>query len=144
MEILKHAHSGLRWVALILLLIAIINAIRKKGSSNYEKKDKMINLFTMISLHTQLLLGLILYFTSDKVKFIAGWMKQPMLRFYGMEHILLMIVALVIVTIGRKKAEKVEAPYSKHQLIAKWYLIGLILILAAIPWPFRNLGAGWF
>lgn len=144
MEILKHAHSGLRWIALILLVIAIINAVRKKGSSNYEKKDKMINLFTMISLHTQLLLGLILYFTSDKVKFIAGWMKQPMLRFYGMEHILMMIVALIIVTIGRKKAEKVEAPYSKHQLIAKWYLIGLIIILAAIPWPFRNLGAGWF
>ncbi len=144
MEILKHAHSGLRWVALILLVFAIINAISKKGSSNYEKKDKMINLFTMISLHTQLLLGLILYFKSDKVQFIAGWMKQPMLRFYGMEHILLMIIALVIVTIGRKKAEKTEAPYSKHQLIAKWYLIGFILILAAIPWPFRNLGAGWF
>ena len=98
----------------------------------------------MISLHTQLLLGLILYFTSDKVKFVAGWMKQPMLRFYGMEHLLMMLVALVIVTIGRKKAEKLEAPYSKHLTIGKWYLIGLIIILIAIPWPFRNLGAGWF
>ncbi len=144
MEILKHAHSGLRWVVLGLLIYAIINAVRKKGSSMYEKKDKMINLFTMISLHTQLLIGLILYFTSDKIKFDAGWMKQPMLRFYGMEHILMMVIAIVLVTIGRKKAEKIEAPYSKHQAIVKWYLLGLILILAAIPWPFRNLGAGWF
>ncbi len=144
MEILKHAHSGLRWVALILLIVAIVNAFSKKGVSLYMKKDKMINLFTMISLHTQLLLGLILYFTSDKVKFIEGWMKQPMLRFYGMEHFVMMLAALVIVTIGRKKAEKVEAPYSKHQTIGKWYLIGLLIILAAIPWPFRNLGAGWF
>jgi hypothetical protein len=61
-----------------------------------------------------------------------------------MEHILMMIIALVVVTIGRKKAEKAEAPFTKHQLIAKWYLIGLIIILAAIPWPFRNLGAAWF
>lgn len=144
MEILKHAHSGLRWVALILLIIAIVNAFSKKGVSLYVKKDKMINLFTMISLHTQLLLGLILYFTSDKVKFVEGWMKQPMLRFYGMEHFAMMLAALVIVTIGRKKAEKIEAPYSKHQTIGKWYLIGLLIILAAIPWPFRNLGAGWF
>ena len=144
MEILKHAHSGLRWVALGLLIYAIINAISKKGSSLYEKKDKMINLFTMISLHTQLLIGLILYFISDKVKFETGWMKQPMLRFYGMEHILMMVISILVITIGRKKAEKTEAPYSKHQLIANWYIIGLILLLAGIPWPFRNLGAGWF
>jgi uncharacterized membrane protein YozB (DUF420 family) len=140
MEILKYAHSGLRWVALTLLLIAIINAFSKKGKSLYEKKDKMINLFTMISLHTQLLLGLILTF-SGKFAFKES---NPQMRFYLMEHIPLMLLAIILVTIGRKKAEKTEAPYSKHQYISKWYLIGLILILAAIPWPFRNLGTGWF
>jgi hypothetical protein len=144
MNILIHAHSGLRWVALILIIFAIFNAFAKKGTALYEKKDKMLNLFAMISLHTQLLIGLILYFNSSKVNFVSGWMKNPLLRFYGMEHILMMIIALVVVTIGRKKAEKAEAPFTKHQLIAKWYLIGLIIILAAIPWPFRNLGAAWF
>ena len=68
MEILKHAHSGLRWVALGLLIYAIVNAFSKKGVSLYEKKDKMINLFTMILLHTQLLLGLILTF-NGKIAF---------------------------------------------------------------------------
>lgn len=144
MSILIHAHSGLRWIALILIIFAIVNAFAKKGTALYEKKDKMLNLFAMISLHTQLLIGLILYFNSSKVNFVSGWMKNPILRFYGMEHILMMIIALVVVTIGRKKAEKAEAPFTKHQLIAKWYLIGLIIILAAIPWPFRNLGAAWF
>jgi hypothetical protein len=140
MEILKHAHSGLRWVALALLIYAIINAFSKKGVSLYEKKDKMINLFTMISLHTQLLLGLILTF-NGKIAFKEGWISNnDQMRFLLMEHIPIMLIALILVTIGRKKAEKTEAPYSKHQLIAKWYLIGLILILAAIPWPFRNLG----
>ena len=65
---LVHAHSGLRWLVLGLLLYAIYNAIGKNKSS-YEKKDKMVNLFAMISLHIQLLLGLILYFISPKVSF---------------------------------------------------------------------------
>ena len=111
----------------------------------YEKKDKMINLFAMISLHTQLLIGFILYFKSGKVSFEPGWMKNAMTRFYGMEHVLMMVAAIVIITIGRKKAEKAEAPVTKHQYIAKWYLIGLIILLAGIPWPFRaNLAAAWF
>lgn len=144
MEILKHAHSGLRWVALGLLFFALFNALKGKKSGEYIKKDKMINLFTMISLHTQLLIGLILYFSSDKVQFIKGWMKNPLLRFYGMEHFLMMIIALVIITIGRKKAEKIEDARSKHATIFNWYLIVLIIILVAIPWPFRNIGGGWY
>ncbi len=144
MEILKHAHSGLRWVALGLLIFALFNALKGKKSGEYIKKDKMINLFTMISLHTQLLIGLILYFSSDKVQFIKGWMKNPLLRFYGMEHFLMMIIALVIITIGRKKAEKIEDARSKHATIFNWYLIVLIIILVAIPWPFRNIGGGWY
>ncbi len=144
MDILVRSHSGLRYIVLLLLLIAIFNAVSSKGKGIYEKKDKMINLFAMVFLHVQLLLGLILYFTSNKVQFIEGWMKSSVLRFYGMEHILLMVLAIVLVTIGRKKAEKEELAAKKHGKIVLWYTIGLLLILAAIPWPFRNLGAGWF
>jgi hypothetical protein len=145
MNALIHAHSGLRWVALFLIIFAIVNAFAKKGSSLYEKKDKLINLFAMISLHTQLLIGFILYFTSGKVNFGQGWMKSPLFRFFGMEHVIMMVAAIVIITIGRKKAEKAEAPFTKHQYIAKWYLIGLIVLLAGIPWPFRaNLMSAWF
>jgi ABC-type xylose transport system permease subunit len=145
MNALIHAHSGLRWVALILIIFAIINAFSKKGSSLYEKKDKMSNLFAMISLHTQLLIGFVVYFMSGKVNFSEGWMKNALTRFFGMEHVIMMIASIVIITIGRKKAEKAEAPFTKHQYIAKWYLIGLIILLAGIPWPFRtNLAAAWF
>lgn len=144
MEILVRSHSGLRYIVLILLLAAIFNAIASKGKNTYEKKDKMINLFAMVFLHIQLLLGLILYFSGKKVQFIEGWMKMAPLPFYGMEHILLMLIAIVLVTIGRRKAENASDPSKKHGKIIVWYTIGLILILAAIPWPFRNLGAGWF
>jgi membrane protein DedA with SNARE-associated domain len=144
MEALTHTHSGLRWVVLLLLLVAIGRAFARKNGGLYEKSDKMINLFTMVSLHTQLLLGLILYFTSPKVVFVEGWMKVSQSRFYGMEHIAVMIIAIALVTIGRRKAENATEPAKKHKTIALWYTIGLILILASIPWPFRNLGAGWF
>jgi membrane protein DedA with SNARE-associated domain len=142
-DMLVHAHSGLRWLVLGLLLYAIYNAIGRNKSS-YEKKDKMVNLFAMISLHIQLLLGLILYFTSPKVSFASGWMKDAALRFYGMEHLIGMLAAIVVITIGRKLAEKQETPTQKNKKIAIWYLMGLVLILASIPWPFRGLGGRWF
>ena len=132
---LLHAHSGLRWVALILIVAAIFNAL---------SKDRLLNLFSMISLHVQLLIGLILYFISPKVSFNAGWMANKITRFFGMEHFLLMVLAIVVITVGRRKAENATEASQKHQLILKWFVIGLVLILAGIPWPFRGLGSGWF
>ena len=142
MNILVSAHSGLRWIALILLLLAIYNAFTAK---NYEKKHRLVNMFAMISLHTQLLIGLALYFTSAKVQFTEGWMKVALYRFYGMEHLMGMIIAIVLVTIGHSKSKKATESSDKFKAIKIWYVLALILILAFIPWPFRTaLGAGWF
>ena len=143
-EILKHTHSGLRWVALILILLAIYNSITAK---EFNKREKLINLFSMVSLHTQLILGLILYFISDKVKFFDGWMKEPtgIYRFYGIEHLAGMIIAIALITVGYVKSKKGNSPAEIYKPIKLFYIIGLILILASIPWPFRaNLGGGWF
>jgi hypothetical protein len=145
MGALTHSHSGLRWIALALLIAAILNALMSGKNRSYEKKDKMLNLFAMIVLHIQLLLGLVLYFTSPKVSFAEGWMKSEFFRFYGLEHFIGMILAIVVVTIGRKKAEKGNVVSVKHKTIALWYSIGLIIIFASIPWPFRAaLGGNWF
>lgn len=142
LEILKHAHSGLRWVVLILMVLAIANSLI---SRTYEKKHKMINLFAMISLHIQLLIGFILYFISPRVQFFDGWMKDASYRFYGMEHLVGMIVAIGLVTIGRKIAEKQVADSDKHKKIRIFYTIALVIIIASIPWPFRTaLGGEWF
>ena len=142
MNILVSTHSGLRWIALILLLLAIYNAFTAK---NYEKKHRLVNMFAMISLHTQLLIGLALYFTSAKVQFTEGWMKVAMYRFYGMEHLTGMLIAIVLVTIGHSKSKKATESAAKFKAIKLWYVLALILILAFIPWPFRTaLGAGWF
>jgi len=142
MQALISAHSGLRWIALLLLVVAIFNAFTAK---NYEKKHRLVNLFTMITFHTQLLLGLVLYFTSDKVQFVEGWMKEALYRFYGMEHLSGMLLAIVAITIGYSKSKKGIDASAKFKAIRLWYVLALILVLAFIPWPFRTeLGAGWF
>ena len=147
-NILKPSHSGLRWAVLVLLIWAIINAARSMSSGKYEKKDKMINLFTMVSLHVQFLFGLILLLTNNngKVSYASGWMANTMNRFFGLEHVLLMIIAITLITIGRSKAEKkLEGSRNKHRAILISYTIGLIIIFASIPWPFgpwASLGGG--
>jgi uncharacterized membrane protein AbrB (regulator of aidB expression) len=142
MQALVSAHSGLRWIALVLLIFAIFNAFTAKS---YEKKHRMVNLFTMITFHTQLLLGLVLYFTSEKVQFVDGWMKEAVYRFFGMEHLAGMLLAIVAITIGHSKSKKGSDDTAKFKAIKIWYVLALILVLAFIPWPFRTeLGAGWF
>lgn len=141
LDILKHAHSGLRWVVLALLIAAIVKAFSgKNGGETMKSEDKKVPLFALIATHTQVLLGLIMYFISPYVVFAADTMKDSMKRFYTMEHILLMVIAVILITIGYSKAKK----SSNWKPLFTYYLIGLILILVSIPWPFRNLGAGWF
>lgn len=141
-EALKSAHSGLRWVALALILWAIFNAFTSK---EFNKREKLVNLFSMVSLHTQLILGFILYYISPKVNFLEGWMKAPLFRFYGMEHLAGMLIAVVLITIGYSKSKRGSTSEEKFKPIKIFYLIGLIIILASIPWPFRaNLGGAWF
>lgn len=141
---LVHAHSGLRWIVLILLIVSIFNAFSKKKSGTYSEGDRKLALFAMISTHTQFLIGLILYFISPLVVFSGDSMKNTVLRFYLVEHISLMLVAIVLITIGHKKSKQAQESAAKFKAISIYYLIALILILASIPWPFRIEGAGWF
>ena len=141
-SILNHSHSGLRWLVLLFLVFAIVNAFTAKS---FEKKHKMINLFALISVHLQLVIGIVQYFLSDKVQFIDGWMKNPLLRFYGMEHLVGMLIAIILITIGYSKAKRKENDVDKFKVIRICYTIGFFLILLFIPWPFRTiLGGAWF
>lgn len=134
-----HAHSGLRWIALLFLLVAIFNAFSSQNKGIYDKKDKRINLIAMLILHIQFLLGGILVFIGSKATYTEGWMKSEVFRFFGLEHIVGMFLAILIVTYGRKNAEKkIVGTRDKHRRIMFSYAIGLILILLSIPWPFRE------
>ena len=140
---LVHAHSGLRWIALILLVAAVVTAIGKwQGRSGYTDGNRKLYLFTLISVHTQLVLGLILLFISPKVDF--SQMSDKFYRFYSVEHTTGMLIALVLITIGYSRSKRASDAVTKQRLVGIFYGLGLLLILASIPWPFRIAGAGWF
>ena len=137
---LIHAHSGLRWIVLILIIINVVNALGGlTGNKTFTDRDKKLSLFALISTHLQALLGIILYFMSDKVQFNEFTMTNDIVRFFTMEHTLMMLIAVVLVTIGNRMAKA-----GKVKRVFWFYFIALLIILAAIPWPFRELGAGWF
>lgn len=140
------AHSGWRWVVLILLLAAIFKAFSGwRGKKEFTAGDKKLAMFAMIAFHIQYLGGIILYFISPKVMFVPGMMKAQMLRFYAMEHIVMMTIAFVLLTYGYSKSKKIVEAGRKFKKIFVFYLISLLIILAAIPWPIRTqLGASWF
>ena len=144
-NILKHAHSGWRWVVLALLIYAIFNAFTKwRSGQSFEDKDRKTNLFAMISVHIQLLFGFVLYFMSPSVQFSSATMKDSMLRFFTVEHLVMMLIAVILITIGNSMSKKALEDTIKFKKTFTYYLIGLIIILAGIPWPFRGFGNGWF
>ncbi len=148
-DILLPLHSLLRYVILILLVITIIKSfIGWFGGKTYTNGDDKLSLFTFIGAHTQLLIGLIMYFMSDVVKVglsdMGSAMKDPALRFWTVEHGLSMIVAIAIITLGRIMSKKGTTDAAKHRRIAIYYLLALVLIFSAIPWPFSAVARPWF
>jgi heme A synthase len=137
---IKHAHSGLRWIVLILLLLAIVNAfIGWRKNKSYTDKNKKIHLFAMIFVHIQILIGLIALFLNWGSKVTLS-----MSNFYMREHIPLMLISMILMTIGFSKSKKISEDPIRFKTIFIYYTISLVLILASIPWPFRGLGNGWF
>ena len=133
---LLHLHSSLRWAGLLLMLITIVDSLVRiyRPFLNSERK---LSLLTMIFLHIQLLTGIALYFVSPIVANAiesGNIMKDPINRFYVVEHFLGMAIAIALVTIGHVKAKKQSESWAKHKLIFTYYTIALILILISIPW----------
>lgn len=139
-NILIHAHSGLRWLVLIAIIVALVQTFMRRGTTGSIMETKSV-LITFILTHVQLLIGLILYFISPKVIFGANTMSNSMLRFYTVEHLVGMLIAITLITLGYTKAKKADLPYNKA---FNYYIAAFIIILVSIPWHFRELGAGWF
>lgn len=140
-----HAHSGLRWILLILLVATIITAFKKwKAKDQYADLDNKLSLITLIITHIQLLLGLYLFVKSPKVMLSGLDMSDSIVRFFTVEHTLGMLIAVVLITLGRIQSKKIAEDALKHKKVFTMYLIALIIILVSIPWPFRNLGASMF
>jgi len=142
-QFLLYTHSYARWLVLIALVFAIYRSLNGVISKRpFEKPDKMAALFGLIFAHIQWLGGLLLYFQSGIAKAFfdnpkAG-MKIASLRFWGMEHVATMTVAVILITIGYSIAKRREKSGKKFQYILVFYGLGLLLILSAIPWSGVN------
>lgn len=137
---LLHAHNGLRWLVLLALLISVILAFSGwLGRREWKKRDSVSGLLLTIFMDLQFLIGIILYafispITEAAFNDFGAAMKNADLRFYAVEHILLMLIALVLVHVGRSKSKKDIAAWKRHRVASIFYTISLLLILAAIPW----------
>lgn len=124
-------HSGIRYIALMLLVASVVWAIYGLFTKKeYTESQRKTALFAMISAHTQLLVGLLLYFMSPMVNFSA--IKVPEVRYWTMEHSTMMIFALVLITIGHVKAKKLKKDLDKHKKIVLFYGLALVVIVAAL------------
>lgn len=129
-EILKSAHSGWRYLVFVLLIIAVVQALSGWfGKKAYTEGNRKLNVFTLISAHIQLVLGLVLYFLSPLTK---GPMGDALYRYWKVEHVSMMIIAIILITVGNAKSKKVDAALSKHKTIAIFFGIALVLVVAAI------------
>lgn len=110
------------------------------GGKAFTKSDKRPAMLLMITADIQLLLGLVLYIGKDwfKVLTSGGFMKLPAQRFWAMEHILGMLVAIILIHIGYAAIKKDIPDTSKFKKVFWFTLIALVIIFATIPWPFRE------
>jgi len=131
-DILRHFHKGWAYLALFLLVVAVVNAIVGLTSKKeFTSKDRKIALFGLIASHVQLLGGIFFYFVSPLG--LAG-LKVSEARLTSLEHPLINVVALVLITIGWSKHKKAATSELKFKSFAVFYTLGLLLILARIPW----------
>ncbi len=140
MEIVKNLHSYLAYVALAILFLAVANAIMGLvGKKMFTmEKDLRLSLFAMILIHTQLLVGLVLYFLSAKglnaIQELGMGGLNAASRLIAVEHPFINIIAVVLITIGWSRHKKFMEADKKFKSIAMFYGLGLVLVLSRIPW----------
>lgn len=134
---LLHTHSLLRYIILLLLLTSIFRSFSGWfGKKQFTEGARKLNLFTLISAHLQLLVGLGVYFMSAEVQFENLSNATKEVRFFTMEHITLMIIAIALITVGYSSSKKATTDEAKYKRAAIFFLSALVVILIAIPWPF--------
>lgn len=134
-DFIQKFHSGWAYLALLILLVAVINSwIGMTSKKEFAPKDRKIAMFGLIATHIQLLVGLILWFVSPLGKAAFGNMSDAATRLTSLEHPLINIIAIALITIGWSKHKKAGTNEAKFKSIALFYSLGLALILIRIPW----------
>ena len=134
-------HSLVRWLVLISLLVAIVRAYSGwLGNKPFLKGDNRARIVAATTAHIQLVIGIWLYLISPVVRYFLNYFKlavhQREIRFFGMEHITMMLIAIVLLTIGSAKTKRQTTDQQKFKTMAIWFTIALLIIFLSIPWHF--------
>jgi hypothetical protein len=139
-DILKLTHSYLRYFILVMLIIVIVLAlVGWLNKRPFTRRHDKVGLFLFICTHTQLLIGLILYFVSPVVIFSGSSMKNPGLRYWLVEHNFAMLIAIVLITLARTTSKKMPVDQNKHKRMFLFNTIALIIILVTIALSGRGI-----
>jgi L-asparagine transporter-like permease len=146
---LLHTHSIGRWIVLLLLVFAILNSLIA-GNRPYIRTDNRLGLLLTISADLMLLIGLALWYYSPaglpslKASGMSGLTAYN--RFFAVEHFAGMLIAIILIHVGKSQGKKPISDRAKHRRTMIFYLIALLIILASIPWPVREIfqNRGWF
>jgi drug/metabolite transporter (DMT)-like permease len=140
-SLLLVTHSWVRWAVLILLVPVTLQAwVSWMRSKRLDANTRKLRQWTLSFVHLQLVLGIIIYVVSPMV--LTFWsdfkanVKESALRFWAMEHSVLMLISAVVITIGHSLAKRTKSDVSSHRIVAIYFSIGLLCILMVIPWPF--------
>jgi hypothetical protein len=137
---LFHTHSLLRYFILISLVVVIVKAILGLiNKQAYGKWDNKLGLYLFIFTHMQLLIGLILYFVSPFVKFGPDTMSDKTTRYWTVEHILMMLIAVVLITLARTTSKRMTSDEGKHRRMLIFNGIALVVIVATVLMSGRQL-----
>ena len=138
-------HSILRWVLLVLAIVAIFKSYSGMTAGKvFSAGDRKVGLFLMIAAHTTLVVGFYLWLAGPyglaniRNLGFGEVMKDRVYRFYVVEHLVGMLIAIVLITLGRGAAKKNISDRAKHKRTFWYILVALVIILATIPWPFRE------
>ncbi len=145
-----HLHNLLRYVLVILLLVALIQSFAGWfGKKTYGTAQDKVSLFLLISAHIQLLVGLVLYFglspiVEASMADMGASMKDPVLRFWAVEHLMAMVLGIILITLGRIMGKKAKNDGARFRRQAIYYVLATVLIFSAIPWPWSAIARPWF
>lgn len=151
-QALLHTHSVGRWIVLLLLIFAILNSLLA-GTRPFIRSDNRLGLLLTIFADLMLVIGIVLWYFGpngyqgiERAGGMSGAMKDATTRFYAVEHLVGMLIAIVLIHIGKAQARKSIGDRAKHRRTMIFYLLALLIILVSIPWPFRGVASAshWF
>lgn len=139
-ELMNLLHAWNRWVITALILLVLFRSFKgMRSKSDFIASDQRFSLLLMIFCDIQLLLGLVQYFISPQIEAafhdFGAAMKNPVMRFWAVEHLAGMLIAIILIHVGRAKSKRAAMGADQHKKLFIFTLIAFIVMMASIPWP---------